>query len=149
MTRRVILAALLALSLAGSAEAAMTQGFLTIASVFDEGPWTWFTQNRTHDLEPRMLADLRSPKQILFIYNAWSLATMMPDPRVGEIERSVLRPQAVLDDTWPEYQRPGYVALVETANGDWALITEMRTHLIVEYHLRVGAVRKLPRVGAH
>lgn len=144
MTRRVILAAFLALSLTGSAAAAPPLGFLSITAVFDEARWTWFTLHRTRDLEPQTLADLRSLKQILFVYNGWSLTSLQPDPRVQEIERGVMQPQA-LDDKWPAYETPGYVAMVETANGNWALVTEMRTHLIVEYQSRVGAVRKAPR----
>jgi hypothetical protein len=133
MRRRLLTLCIVVVVMSGTAAAQL--GFTSISVVWNQERWKQFTSFKPPSANPALEAALRAPKRVTFIYNAWHLPGLVKDIRVVDLESYVLGRPLKFETSWPSdiYTGPGYVALIETASGEFALVSAMSQFFLIEY----------------
>ena len=115
-------------------------GFSSLYYLLNREAWPGLVRDG-HSLRSGPAAvGLADPLQAVVLYNAWHVpaAHGADDIRLADLKKRVLQDTLVFTAQWPAYVVPGYIALVQKRDREWALVANLGGHFLVEDRSGIG-----------
>lgn len=86
---------------------------------------------------------LSKPLEIVIINNGWHLPMARNDHediRYKDLEKHILRDEFIFSNTIPEYDAPGYIAIIQLPDKNRVLVARIRNGFLLEDRNGIGIV---------
>lgn len=120
-------------------------GFSSLHYVMNKEEWPKLQSSGRTVKTGRTRVDLSSPKEVLFIHNAWHLPAAEKDIRLEDMSEHVLKDELELSTEWPPAVYPGYVAVVKRKDGARVLVAELGGFFFLQLPDGLGVVKRAKR----